>query len=64
MNEIKTELLKLDAGETFTNGADAEPCFVIMDCHTINDVLRYLAGVAGDDGMREVAFLASHLADA
>ena len=63
MSEIKTELLKLDVGETFTNDTE-EAVFVIMDRHTIHDVLRHLAAECGDNGMDEVAMLASLLAGA
>jgi hypothetical protein len=47
MAEIKTPLLRLAEGETFTAGEDG--AFVITDAHTHSDILRYVVADVGKD---------------
>lgn len=48
MAEIKTPLIELREGETYT--ADADGAFVITETHTHNDILRYVINDEGPAG--------------
>lgn len=50
MSEIKTPLLRLVEGETFT--ADEDGALVITEAHTHADILRYIVGDIGADDVR------------
>lgn len=52
MAEIKTELHKLDPGQTFTAGED--PVFVITEAHSHADVIRYVVSDIGADARQLV----------
>jgi len=51
MAEIKTELLKLGAGDSYTAGDD---CYIITTDHTIADIVRYAISCAD---ITEVEFI-------
>lgn len=47
MSELKTPLLRLSEGETFT--ADEDGALVITEAHTHADILRYVVSDIGRD---------------
>lgn len=47
MAEVKTPLLRLTEGETFTS--DADGALVITEAHTHSDILRYVVADIGKD---------------
>lgn len=55
MAEIKTPLLRLAEGETFT--ADEDGALVITEAHTHSDILRYVVADIGKDDVLTIVEL-------
>lgn len=49
MSEIKTPLVRIEPGQTFTADVDGDGAFVITGRHSHGDIIRYVVSDIGED---------------